>query len=130
VLALVRSAIVLLYPRTDELPGAEDCGLDAFLERYREETTPLVWFGVVLGAIVFHLTPVFTVGVPVPAFALSPRLGDKHAHAIAQTDSYVVRQAIFLLKLVAGLAWGQGAEVRARLGLRALPPDPDTWRTE
>lgn len=121
---------MLLYPRTDDLPGADDCGLDAFLERYRSETTPLVWFGVVLGAVVFHLTPVFTVGVPLPAFALSPRLGDKHAHAIASTDRYVPRQAIFLLKLVAGLAWGQGAEVRARLGLRELPPDPDTWRTE
>ena len=69
-----RSAIVLLYPRTEGLPGAEDCDLDAFLERFRRETTPLMWLGVVLGAVVFHLTPFMTVFLPVPAFWLSPSL--------------------------------------------------------
>jgi len=130
VLALVRSAIVLLYPRTPELPGAEDCDLDTFLQRYREETTPLVWAGVVLGAIVFHLTPVLTVKVPLPAPWLSAKLADRHAHEITSTDSYILRQAVFLVKLVAGLAWGGNAEVRARFALAPLPEDPDTWRTE
>jgi hypothetical protein len=130
VIAIVRSAIVMLYPRTEELPGAEDCDLDAFLTRYRDETTPLVWIGVVLGAVVFHLTPIVTVRVPLPATALSPKQQDRHAHAIASTDSYLLRQAIFLVKLVAGLAWGSNAEVRAKFALAPLPTDPDTWRSE
>ncbi len=129
-LALVRSAIVLLYPRTEDLPGAEDCDLDAFLERYRSETTPLVWLGVVLGAVVFHLTPILTVHVPLPAFALSPKQADRHANEIASTDHYVLRQAIFLLKLVAGLAWGQNAAVREVFALTKAAPDPDTWRVQ
>lgn len=129
-LALVRSAIVLLYPRTEDLPGAEDCDLDAFLARYREETTPLVWLGVVLGAVVFHLTPILTVKVPLPATWLSPKRADAHANAITTTDSYVLRQAIFLVKLVAGLAWGSDPKVRAKFALAPLPADPDTWRTE
>ena len=129
-LALVSSAIVLLYPRTPELPGAEDCDLDAFLKRYREETTPLVWAGVVLGAIVFHFTPILTVKVPLPAFALPPKLADRHANAISATDSYLLRQAIFLVKLVAGLAWGSHPDVRKHFALPPLAADPDDWRTE
>lgn len=129
-LALVRAAIILLYPRTPELPGAEDCDLDAFLTKYREETTPLVWAGVVLGAIVFHLTPVLTVKVPLPAFFLPAKLADRHAHEISSTDSYMLRQAIFLVKLVAGLAWGSHPDVRKHFALAPLAADPDDWRTE
>lgn len=129
-ISLVRAAIVLLYPRTPELPGAEDCDLDAFLARYREETTPLIWVGVVLGAVVFHLTPIVTVKVPLPAFWLTPKQADRHAHEITTTDSYLLRQAIFLVKLVAGLAWGANPAVRAKFALAPLQQDPDTWRTE
>jgi hypothetical protein len=125
---LVRTAIVLLYPREGDLPGAEDCDLDAFLERFRRETTPLMWFGVVLGAIVFHLTPIFTVFVPAPAFALPPALANRHAERVSASDVYLLRQAIFLVKLVAGLAWGGHPSVRARFALPPLAPDPGTWR--
>lgn len=126
---LVRSAIVLLYPRTDALPGAEDCDLDTFLARYREETTRLIWVGVVFGALVFQLSPLFTVGVPLPAALLSPARADRHAHAISNSSLYLVRQTIFLVKLVAGLAWGQHPQVRSHFALAALPADPEDWRT-
>jgi hypothetical protein len=126
---LVRSAIVQLYPRTDELPGAEDCDLDAFLERYQSETTPLMWLGVVLGALAYHLSPVVTVFVPLPAFLLSAELADRHAHRVTTTRFYLLRQTVFLVKLVAGLAWGGHPSVRAKFALPALPADPTTWRT-
>jgi hypothetical protein len=125
---LVRSTIVLLYPRTLELPGAEDCDLDAFLERFRRESPPLIWLGVVLGAIVFQITPVFTVGVPLPAILLGPERADRHAERISSSDVYLVRQTIFLVKLAAGLAWGAHPSVRERFALRPMPPDPGTWR--
>ena len=126
---LIRAAIVSLYPREGDLPGAEDCDLDAFLVRFRRESTPLMWFGVVLGAIVFHLTPIVTVFVPAPAFALPRALADRHAERISTTQVYLLRQAIFLVKLAAGLAWGAHPSVRARFALAPYPPDPGTWRT-
>lgn len=126
---LVRAAILILYPRFDGLPGAEDCELDAFLVRFRREAPLLIWIGVLLGALVFHLTPLLTVGVPLPAFWLPRGLADRHAHKIATSGPYLTRQAIFLLKLPAGLAWGAHPQVRQRFGLPALEADPGTWRT-
>lgn len=126
---LVREAILLLYPRTGDLPGAIDCDIDAFLERFRRETPWRVWLGVVLGAIVFHVSPIFTVHVPLPAFLLPAGLADRHAHRISNTNVYLARQAIFVLKLPAGMLWGTNAAVRARLALPPLDEDPGTWKT-
>ena len=126
---LIRQAIVALYPRTT-LPGAEDCALDAFLTRFREESPPLVWLGCAAGAVLFHLSPVFTVFVPLPAFALPRRLLDRHAQRIASTRLYLVRQAIFLVKLTAGMCWGTDPKVRALLALPPLAADPGTWRVD
>ncbi len=125
---LVRSAIVQLYPRSDALPGAEDCDLDAFLERYQRETTSLMWLGVVLGALAYHLSPVLTVYVPLPAMMLSEKLADEHAYRITTTRIYLLRQTVFLVKLVAGLAWGGHPAVREKFALPVLPPDPGSWR--
>ena len=130
VLWLVRSAICAIYPRTDDLPGAEDCDLDAYLRRLRAEATPLLWLGIVLGALVFHATPLFTVLLPLPAFLLPRALRDRHASAITGTSFYLVRQSVFLVKLAAGLCWGGHPSVRARLALPPHGADPGTWRSE
>ncbi len=125
----VRSAMCALYPRTEGLPGLEDCDITAFLVRFRRETTFLMWLGVLAGAWVFHATPLFTVFVPLPAFFLPRGLRDKHASRIASTSLYLPRQAIFLLKLPAGLCWGGHPSVREKLALPAYAADPGTWRT-
>ncbi len=125
---LVRAAIVALYPRT-ELPGAADCHLDDFLKRFNREAPPLIRLGVLLGALAFHLTPLFTVFVPLPAFLLPAGLLDTHAARISSTRFYLLRQTIFLLKMAAGLCWGADPAVRARFALPPLPADPGTWRT-
>ena len=125
----IRHAIAALYPRTT-LPGAEDCGLDAFLVKFREESPPLIWLGLVAGAAVFHLTPLITIGVPLPAFLLPARLLDKHAQRITATKIYLLRQAIFIVKMAAGLCWGTDPRVRAQLALPPLPADPGTWRVD
>jgi hypothetical protein len=126
---LIRQAVVALYPRAS-WPGAEDCGLDAFLKRFREESPPLVWLGTVAGALVFHLTPILTVFVPLPAFLLPARLLDTHARKITATNLYLLRQSIFLVKMAAGFCWGTDPKVRALLALPPLPADPCTWRTD
>lgn len=128
VIWLVRSAIAMLYPRTDDLPGAEDCDLDAFLRRFRSETTMLMWAGILTSALVFHATPMLTVYLPLPAFLLPRSLRDRHAYRITTSPLYFVRQSIFLLKLAAGLCWGAHPSVRAKLALPAYEADPDRWK--
>ena len=125
---LVRSAIVLLYPRTDLLPGAEDCDLDRFLARFRRESTTLVWLGVVLGAVVFHLSPVFMCTCRSPRSSCRPtwRTATPSASATAMSTSCARRSSS--VKFAAGLAWGAHPSVRARFALAPMPADPGTWR--
>jgi hypothetical protein len=70
----------------------------------------------------------FTVFVPLPAFLLPAKLADKHAERVTSTDVYLVRQAVFLVKLCAGLAWGADPQVRKRFAMAPLEQDPGTWR--
>lgn len=116
------------YPRTDALPGLEDTGIDAFLVQFRRETTFIMWLGVLAGAAVYHLSPIITIFVPLPALLLTKRLRDAHAHKLGGHSIYIVRQTAMLVKLPAGLCWGRDPVVRAKFALPALPPDPDTWR--
>jgi hypothetical protein len=126
---LIRSACISLFPRTDALPGVVDTDLDAFLVRFRRETTALLWLGVVLGAIVFALTPILTVYLPLPAFFLPPKLRDKHADRIASHPVYLLRQAIVVVKMAGGLCWATHPSVRARFALPPYPDEPSVWRT-
>jgi len=126
---LVRSAMVAFYPRTAELPGIADTGIDEFLRQFRKDTTFLMWLGVVLATLLFHATPLFTVFVPLPAFLLPASLRDKHARRIGGTNIYLIKQAMLVLKLPAGLCWGRDAEVRKRFAMQLYAPDPESWRT-
>lgn len=125
---LVKTALTALYPRAHGLPGIEDCDLDAFLRRFARESSGLLWLGVVLSALLYHLSPLFTVWVPLPAFWLPASLRDRHANAMTYAPFYLVRQAIFLLKLPGGLCWGTHPNVRKHFALAAYEPDPDTVR--
>ena len=127
--ALVRSALVAYYPRTAAMPGVEDCGVDAFIEKVRAETTMLMWIGIVASALAFQLTPIMTVFVPLPAFLLTPAARDRHAHAISTTKIYLLRQIIFVARMIGGLCWGTHPDVRKHFALPPLGPDPGTWRT-
>lgn len=126
---LIRFSFCALYPRTSHLPGIADTGVRRFIVRFRRETTPVMRLGISLGALLFVLSPLFTIGVPLPAFWLPKRALDRHAHKIANTSIYVVRQLVFLLKMVASFCWGAHPTVRASFNLPALPPDPGTLRT-
>lgn len=125
---LLRSAIVMTYPRTESLPGAADCALDEHLARFKRESCTLIWLATLAGAVLFQLTPLLTVYLPLPAFLLPASLQDKHALRIQASRIYLLRQAVFLVKLCAGLCWGADPEVRRRLALVPLAPDPGTWR--
>ena len=81
-----------------------------------------------LGAVVFAVTPLFTVFLPLPAFCLPKKLLALHADRILSTRIYVLRQAVFLVRLSAGMCWGSDATVRAHFALSAYGPDPGTFR--
>lgn len=120
--------MVTFYPRSEAFPGLDEMPVDDFLERFRRESAPLMWLGFVLGTLLFHASPLFTVGVPLPAFMLSPTTRERHAQRLVAHGNYYVRQSVFLVKMVAGLLWGADPAVRARIGLPAYPADPATRR--
>jgi hypothetical protein len=125
----VRSAMVALYPTTaEDGPGIADTGIDDFLKRYRKDAPTALYVGLVAGCALFHVTPLLTVKKPVPAFMLSPEDLDRHADAIASHPAYLIRQAMMVVKLAAGLCWGADDAVRDRMNLRPYDPDPGTWK--
>jgi hypothetical protein len=118
-----------LMPASGALPGVGDCDIDAFLTKLRAETTALTWIGLCLGALLWLLTPVVTLGVPLPALLLGANARDRHILALTSTRIYLLRQAVFLLKMYASMCWGQHPSVRSHFNLAAYPVDPGTFRT-
>ena len=120
--------MVTFYPRAEGFPGIEDMDLDAYLVGYRRECAVIMWAGFVLGTLLYHLTPLLTVFVPLPAFLLPAGLRERHAQRVLAHPIYYVRQPVYLLKMIAGLRWGADPRVRERFGLPAYGVDPGTWR--
>ena len=125
---LIKFAMCTLMPRTSALAGLADTDLDGFLRRLRREAEPRFWLGVLVGAVVFTITPLVTVGVPLPAFWLPRSVLDRHATRILSHPIYLLRQSVFLLRLSAGMCWGADTAVRATFALPAYGPDPGTFR--
>lgn len=127
---LVRFALTAYYPRTDDLPGLADLGVDEKIATFRRESTGVFWLGIVMAAVFFQLSPVFTLKRPWLASWLTPEELDRHAHALTSHPVYLVRQMPMMLKLIGGIFWGQSPEVRSFVNLAPYPPDPGTRRTE
>ena len=126
----IKSAVCAVMPRTDTLPGAIDTGIDEFLVEFRRDTNFITWLGLVLGTFIFTVTPLFTVGLPLPSFWLPAEKLDRHADRITSTRLYTIRQAVFVLKMVAGMCWGMDPKVRAKFAMAPYPTDPRTFRTK
>ena len=126
--ALVRWAMCAMMPPTAALPGVADTDIDAFVRKYRAETNWMMWLGLLGGSFVVLVTPVITVGLPVPGFLLSKKRLELHVSRIAMSRIYTFRQAVFLVKMGAGMCWAAHPSVRERLGLPPYPADPGTWR--
>ena len=126
---LIKFAMCTMMPRTTSLPGIADTDIDGFLRKMRKESHLVYWMGLVLGALVFALTPLVTIGVPLPAFFLPRRLLARHAERILAHPIYLLRQGAALVRLSAGMCWGADSAVRARFNLPPYGPDPGTFRT-
>jgi len=126
---LVRAALDDLIPSGGPMPGIIDAGWDDFVDQYKREASTQLWLGVVAGAVVYTVTPILTVRRPVLSYQLPPDLRDTHADRVTNHRFYLVRQAVFLLKLSAGFAWGADAGVRSKINLPPYESDPGTWRS-
>ena len=126
---LVRFAIAALLPGSATSPSAAELGLAEFVRRFLRETSWTMWFATTGSALAFQLAPIATVGWPVPAAALPARALDRHAARLVDHDVYLLRQAAFMLKMVAALHWAAHPRVREQFGLAAYAPDPRSWRS-
>lgn len=125
---LIGFSMRAMMPRTAALPGIEDTDVNGFLRRMRVEAEPLFWWGLVMGAWVHFATPLFTVGLPLPACFLPKTLLYRHTERLLAHRLYFLRQAVFVVRLCAGMCWGADTRVRAAFSLPPLPPDPATFR--
>lgn len=126
----VRFALTAYYPRTDDLPGLADLGVDEKIATFRRETTWVFWFGIVMAAVFFQLSPMLTLKRPRLATSLMPEELDRHAHTLTSHPWYLVRQMPMMLKLIGGIFWAQSPEIRSYVNLPPYLPDPGTRRTE
>lgn len=127
---LVIFAMVSLFPRVGAVPGLAELGVESKVSALHRESTGLMWLGVALGALLFQVSPIATLGRPVLATWLEPDDLDTHAFRLATHRVYLVRQAIMLLKMMGGIFWGESPEIRTELHLPAYGRDPGTRRTE
>ena len=117
-----------MFPKHESLPGVTETGIDDYLRQFMGETNWMTWIGVWASSIVFMLTPILTMGLPVPAFMLTQRALDRHASRLAYHRIYVLRQSMFIVKMVAGFCWGAHPAVRKHFNMEPYSGDPGTWR--
>lgn len=127
---IIRAALADVMPSGGHVPGILDTEWDQFFDQYLQETSWTMWAALCAGALLYVLTPVLTVYWPLPSVMLPQKLRDLHAHRIMNHPIYLLRQAVFLLKLPAGFCWGAHPRVRAQLNLPNYRPDPGSWRSE
>lgn len=126
---LIKHAMAAMMPRSAELPGILDTDLDGFLRRMHEDADALYWTGLVMSAVVYAISPLLTVFVPLPSFLLPAKLRALHTERLLSHPLYLLRQAGYLVRLSAGMCWGADPTVRAKFALAPYPADPGTFRT-
>lgn len=125
---IISFAASAMFPRHSELPGVADTGLSTYVQAFMAETNWMTWLGVMASSVLFMLTPLITIGLPVPACFLTPKALDRHASKLARHPIYLLRQSMFIIKMVAGFCWGAHPNTRAHFNMKPYPEDPGTWR--
>ncbi|NCG21854.1 MAG: hypothetical protein GWP91_22785 [Rhodobacterales bacterium] len=126
--SLVHFSVTPFFPAEGELPGGEELGLRAFIPQMLEDSSWLLWIGIVASSAAYVACPLFTIYCPVPAFFLSGDRLNAHTEAMADHNNYTIRQAAFLLKMVGGLHWARTDAIRNKWHLQPYEADPDGWR--
>jgi hypothetical protein len=117
-----------VLPAGKETPGVDPQCCDELCERIRREAPLLLRMTMHASVALFVVCPLVTVGRPCPALWLSAENLDRHAAGMARHPSYLLRQAMMMLKTVAGMSWGTDPGVRRSLGMEPYAADPRGWR--
>lgn len=125
---LTRRVLLEIFPPNGALPGLESVDLDGFLVDFHGDAPLLMRIALSLSVVVFVLSTPLTLYLPWPSLWLPQGLRERHMSRLAQHPIYVVRQTMTMLKMIAGMAWGQDPAIRAHLELKTYEPDPATWR--
>ncbi len=121
--------LAAIFPSTDGIPGLDRVDATPTIRSFLSEAPWSIRLAVYGSALAFVLTPLLTIGWPLPSLLLPRGRLDEHAYRLAGHRSYLLRQAMLMLKTVGGVAWGGHPEVRAALQLPAYDDDPGTFRT-
>jgi hypothetical protein len=122
------SVLDTMMPTVPGLKGVGESNLASFLRLFLRESPLFIRAGLYASAFVFVVSPVLTIYLPLPSFLLTKKMREKHAQRASAHSLYMLRQSMFFLKMVAGMCWGQGPEVRKKMGLEALEGDPGSFR--
>jgi hypothetical protein len=125
---ITRRVLLEMLPAGGVLPGLDIIDLDGFLRGFGRDAPFLMRLGLALSVGIFVMSAPLTLGIPWPAIWLPRKLRARHAKRLATHRIYVVRQTVTMLKMVAGMAWGQDPRIRIRMGLEPYDEDPGTWR--
>ncbi len=117
-----------IFVSTDTLPGLDELDTAPRVAKMLREAPGSFTFVVYVSTLLFMVSPLITIGLPVPAFVLGRRQLDTHAYRLARHRIYLVRQSMLMLKTVGGLIWGGHPDVRAALDVPAYEADPGTFR--
>lgn len=103
-------------PRHGDMPGVMDTEVDAFLSEFNQHAHPIMRLGFFLAVWIYVLSPVFTLGIPLPAFWLSAEKREAHLKKYSNSHSFVFSQLWMLQKMITGMCWGADAKVRQYFG--------------
>jgi len=127
-LKLCAWALATTFPSNSVLPGMDRLDPLPFLRQFRREAPFIVRLTLYLSVLVLLLTPILTMGIPLPAVLLSSARLQRHVAKLSVHRVYLLRQTMLMVKTIGGLAWGAHPEVRKALRIPVYAVDPGTWR--
>jgi len=99
-------------PPHGDMPGIIDTDVEAFLIEFNNHAHPIMRLGFFLAVWIYVLSPVFTIGIPLPAFWLSQKKREEHLKKYSGSRSFIFSQLWMLHKMITGMCWGADAKVR------------------
>ncbi len=117
-----------IFPTTAGLPGLDAIDARPLIRQLTAEAPFTIRATLWVSVLLFQVTPLLTLGIPLPARWLSDARVDEHAQRLSVSNVYLLRQIMLMLKTIGGLCWGAAPEVRQKLSMPMYEADSGRWR--